>query len=94
MEPAPSLRCTTFARQAANPWTVRASSGPQVLTVVGLDGHLDAEQIPDADLPARSGRGLSVGEGESAVFTPGDAGRSSLVARITVEEWQMWPQQG
>jgi phosphohistidine phosphatase SixA len=32
--------------------------------------------------------GLSVGEGESAVFAPGDGGRSSLVARITVEEWQ------
>jgi broad specificity phosphatase PhoE len=32
--------------------------------------------------------GLSVAEGESAVFAPGQAGRSSLVARITVEEWQ------
>ena len=32
--------------------------------------------------------GLSVAEGESAVFAPGEAGRSSLVARITVEEWQ------
>ena len=38
--------------------------------------------------------GLSVGEGESAVFSPGDAGRSSLVARITVEEWQTLAQQG
>jgi hypothetical protein len=39
--------------------------------------------------------GLSVEEGESAVFTPGDdAGRSSLVARITVEEWQTLAQQG
>jgi phosphohistidine phosphatase SixA len=38
--------------------------------------------------------GLSVGEGESAVFRPGDVGRSSLVARITVEEWQMLAQQG
>ena len=32
--------------------------------------------------------GLSVAEGESAVFAPGDAGRSRLVARITIEEWQ------
>jgi broad specificity phosphatase PhoE len=32
--------------------------------------------------------GLSIAEGESAAFAPGDAGRSSLVARITVEEWQ------
>jgi broad specificity phosphatase PhoE len=32
--------------------------------------------------------GLSVAEGESAVFAPGEAGRSRLVARITVEEWQ------
>jgi phosphohistidine phosphatase SixA len=38
--------------------------------------------------------GLSVAEGESAVFTPGDVGRSSLVARITVEEWQTLAQQG
>jgi phosphohistidine phosphatase SixA len=38
--------------------------------------------------------GLSVGEGESAVFSPGDAGRFSLVARITVEEWQTLAQQG
>jgi broad specificity phosphatase PhoE len=38
--------------------------------------------------------GLSVKEGESAAFTPGDAGRSSLVARITVEEWQTLAQQG
>jgi phosphohistidine phosphatase SixA len=38
--------------------------------------------------------GLSVGEGESAVFTPGDADRSSLVARITVEQWQTLAQQG
>jgi broad specificity phosphatase PhoE len=38
--------------------------------------------------------GLSVAEGESAVFTPGDAGRSSLVARITVEDWQTLSQQG
>lgn len=38
--------------------------------------------------------GLSIGEGESAVFTPGDAGRSSLIARITVEEWQTLAQQG
>jgi broad specificity phosphatase PhoE len=32
--------------------------------------------------------GLSVAEGESAVFSPGDAGRPSPVARITAEEWQ------
>jgi broad specificity phosphatase PhoE len=32
--------------------------------------------------------GLSVAEGESAVFAPGDAGRSGLIARITTEEWQ------
>jgi broad specificity phosphatase PhoE len=32
--------------------------------------------------------GLSVAEGESAVFVPGDGDRSRLVARITVEEWQ------
>jgi broad specificity phosphatase PhoE len=38
--------------------------------------------------------GLTVGEGESAVFAPGDAGHSSLVARITVEEWQTLAQQG
>jgi hypothetical protein len=38
--------------------------------------------------------GLSVAEGESAVFTPGDAGRSTLAARITVEEWQTLAQQG
>jgi broad specificity phosphatase PhoE len=38
--------------------------------------------------------GLSVAEGESAVFTPGDVGRSSLVARITVEQWQTLAQQG
>jgi broad specificity phosphatase PhoE len=38
--------------------------------------------------------GLSVGEGESAIFTPGDAGRPSLVARITPEEWQTVAQQG
>jgi phosphohistidine phosphatase SixA len=38
--------------------------------------------------------GLLIGEGESAVFTPGDAGRSSLVARITVKEWQTLAQQG
>ena len=38
--------------------------------------------------------GLSIGEGESAVFSPGDAGRSSLVARITVKEWQTLAQQG
>jgi phosphohistidine phosphatase SixA len=38
--------------------------------------------------------GLSVAEGESAVFTPGDVGRSSLVARITVEKWQTLAQQG
>jgi len=28
-----------------------------------LDGHLDAEQIPDADLPARSGSAFSGGAG-------------------------------
>ena len=38
--------------------------------------------------------GLSVAEGESAVFSPGDAGRPSLVARITAEEWQSLAQQG
>ncbi|HZA81634.1 MAG TPA: histidine phosphatase family protein [Actinomycetes bacterium] len=38
--------------------------------------------------------GLSVGEGESAVLRPGDVGRSSLVAKITVEEWQTLAQQG
>jgi hypothetical protein len=38
--------------------------------------------------------GLSVEEGESAVFTPGDAGGSGLVARITVEKWQTLAQQG
>jgi broad specificity phosphatase PhoE len=38
--------------------------------------------------------GRLVEEGESAVFTPGDAGRSSLVARVTVEEWQTLAQHG
>jgi broad specificity phosphatase PhoE len=38
--------------------------------------------------------GLSVAEGESAVFTPGDAGRPSLVARVTAEEWPSLAQQG
>jgi phosphohistidine phosphatase SixA len=38
--------------------------------------------------------GLSVAEGESAVFTPADAGRPSLVARVTVEEWPSLAQQG
>jgi broad specificity phosphatase PhoE len=38
--------------------------------------------------------GRSVGEGESAVFAPGDPGRSNLVARLTVEEWQTLAQQG
>jgi broad specificity phosphatase PhoE len=38
--------------------------------------------------------GLSVAEGESAVFTPGDAGRRSLVARVTAEEWPSLAQQG
>jgi phosphohistidine phosphatase SixA len=38
--------------------------------------------------------GLSVGEGESAIFTPDDAGRPSLVARITPEEWRTVAQQG
>jgi broad specificity phosphatase PhoE len=38
--------------------------------------------------------GLSVAEGESAVFSPGDAGGPSLVARITAEEWQSLTQQG
>ncbi len=38
--------------------------------------------------------GLSVGEGESVVFTPGDVGRSSPVARITVEKWLTLAQQG
>jgi hypothetical protein len=32
--------------------------------------------------------GLSVAEGESAVFSPGDAGGPRLVARITADEWQ------
>jgi hypothetical protein len=43
---------------------------------------------------SRCNSALTVGEGESAVFRPGDVGRSSLVARITVEEWQMLAQQG
>jgi broad specificity phosphatase PhoE len=38
--------------------------------------------------------GLSVAEGEAAVFRPGDAGPSGPVARITVEEWQTLAQQG
>jgi broad specificity phosphatase PhoE len=38
--------------------------------------------------------GLSVAEGESAVFTPGDPDRPILVARITAEEWQRLAQQG
>jgi phosphohistidine phosphatase SixA len=38
--------------------------------------------------------GLSVAEGESAVFSPGDAGGPRLVARITAEEWQSLAQQG
>jgi phosphohistidine phosphatase SixA len=38
--------------------------------------------------------GLSVGEGESAIFTPGDAGRFSLVARVTVQDWEKLAQQG
>jgi broad specificity phosphatase PhoE len=38
--------------------------------------------------------GLSVAEGESAIFTPGDPDRPTLVARITAEEWQRLAQQG
>ena len=38
--------------------------------------------------------GLSVAEGESAVFSPDDAGGPSLVARITAAEWQSLAQQG
>jgi phosphohistidine phosphatase SixA len=38
--------------------------------------------------------GLSVAEGESAVFRPGAAGGPSPVARITAEEWQSLAQQG
>ena len=38
--------------------------------------------------------GLLIGEGESAVLRPGGAGGPSLVARITVEEWQTLAQQG
>jgi phosphohistidine phosphatase SixA len=38
--------------------------------------------------------GLSVGEGESAVFAPGAAGRATLVARITVEDWQTLARHG
>ena len=38
--------------------------------------------------------GLLVAEGESAVFAPGDADRSSLVARITIEEWQTLAEHG
>ena len=38
--------------------------------------------------------GLSVAEGESAVFSPGDAGGPGLVARITAEEWQRLARQG
>jgi len=38
--------------------------------------------------------GLLVGEGESAVFTPDDVGRSSLIAKITVKEFQTLAQQG
>jgi broad specificity phosphatase PhoE len=38
--------------------------------------------------------GLSVGEGESAIFTPGDPDRPSLVARITPQEWPTLAQQG
>ena len=38
--------------------------------------------------------GLSVAEGESAIFAPGDAGRPSLVARITPQEWPSLAQQG
>jgi hypothetical protein len=38
--------------------------------------------------------GLSVAEGESAVFSPGDAGGPSLVARITAEEWRSLAQHG
>jgi hypothetical protein len=44
---------------------------------------------PEATRPASS-----VAEGESAVFSPGDAGRPSLVARITAEEWQRLARQG
>ena len=38
--------------------------------------------------------GLSVAEGESAVFSPGDAGGPSLVARITAEKWPSLAQPG
>jgi hypothetical protein len=38
--------------------------------------------------------GLSVAEGECAVFSPGHAGGPSLVARITAEEWPSLAQQG
>ena len=37
--------------------------------------------------------GLSVTEGESAIFSPGDTGGPSLVARITAEKWQSLAQQ-
>ena len=36
----------------------------------------------------------AVAEGESAVFSPGDAGGPSLIARITAEAWQSLAQQG
>ena len=38
--------------------------------------------------------GLSIQEGESAVFRPEAEGRSRLVARITAEEWQALARQG
>ena len=44
--------------------------------------------------PLQGATGLSVAEGESAVFSPGAAGGPSLVARITAEEWQSLAQQG
>jgi hypothetical protein len=43
---------------------------------------------------SRERRDARSAEGESAVFSPGDAGRPSLVARITAEEWQRLARQG
>jgi phosphohistidine phosphatase SixA len=38
--------------------------------------------------------GLTIQEGESAVFEHGDGGRPRLVARITVERWRALARQG
>jgi hypothetical protein len=48
------LHRTTFTRQAANLWAVKAQLRQQLLGRVGFDpGHLDPGQLPGAGLPLR-----------------------------------------